>query len=418
MSDDINIEGMLGEYVDIDQIMEDPMNPNEMDKQQLDALEFSMTTKKNVVPIVLNRVKGKEKPYMVINGHQRLKILKRRKVKRVASIIVEEDIDEARAFGLGLNIHGENNTEKLSNLFLSLHNSNKLDLVTKFNPSFTHDYINLTTDKFHNIGLSNDTEIDDEPLEIPESTDTETGDIYKLGRHLLMCGDSGNPEDVKKLLGDNLIHHVNTDPPYGVDYQGKGSFLHVARPNSKRHQFESEKPGAIEDYREFFGNFLKLIPFHETNTVYIFMAGLRLHELRMAMDDAGITWSDYLVWVKNHFVFGRKDHKAKHEFIVYGWKGKHKFFGDPATSTVYEQDRPQKSVEHPTMKPIELVSRLLLEGSRMNDNVYEPFSGSGTCLLACEQHDRIFFGMEKIPHYVDLAIKRWEKMTGEKAIKL
>ena len=136
------------------------------------------------------------------------------------------------------------------------------------------------------------------------------------------------------------------------------------------------------------------------------------------MEDAKITWSDYLIWVKNHFVFGRKNHFAQHEFMVYGWFGKHKFYGGTSAVTVYFQDRPQKSEEHPTMKPIELVSRLMLEGSRKHDNVYEPFSGSGTCLLACENEERICFAMEKIPHYVDLCILRWEKMTGKKAEKL
>ena len=434
MSEDLSKwEGRLAEYVPTNLIMDDPMNPNEMDKKQLDSLEFSMEQEANVVPIVLNLLWKRtgepgsyefeqntkwEKPYMVINGHQRLKVLRRRKVERVAAVIVEMPLEEARAFGLGLNIHGQNDPEKLSNVFHYLYQANKLDLIEKYQPDFSQDYIKLSIDKFHHEGLSHDVDINDQPLEIPKSTKTKPGDVYQLGRHRLMCGDCTNPLHVKKLLGDQKIHHVNTDPPYGVDYHGGGSFLNAINPKTKRHQFASEGEDSEINYRQFFGDFLKLIPFHEQNTIYIFMAGARLHELRMALDDCKMTWSDYLIWVKNHFVMGRKDHKAMHEFIVYAWSGKHKFYGEAGTTTVYEHDRPHRSEEHPTMKPIELVARLMLEGSRQHDNVYEPFSGSGTCLLACEQEKRKFFGMEKIPHYVDLAINRWEQLTGKKAVKL
>lgn len=412
-------EGVPPEIVMMDQIMDDPMNPNVMDGKQLKALEFSMEKEKNVVPIIVNRVKNLEKPYMVVNGHQRLKILRKRKIEKVLSVIIEKPIIEAREFGLGLNRNvGQDDPEKLSNLFRSFHDADQIRMMPSFVPQFDHDFTSLSIDKFHHLGLSDDIEDKSGVLAIPESTTTKTGDKYQLGKHTIMCGESTNAKHVNDLLGKVKIDQINTDPPYGVDYQGKNSFLHKVRPNSKRIQFESEAVGAIKDYTKFFKSFLELVPMAEINTVYIFMAGLRLHELRMAFEEAGFTWSDYLVWVKNHFVFGRKDHKAKHENILYGWKGKHKFYGDAATSTIYFQDRPQVSEDHPTKKPVELVSRLILEGTKKDAIVYDPFGGSGTCVIACENNDRVCYSMEKIPFYIDVIINRWQALTKKKAVKL
>lgn len=417
MSKDSNLEGLPVVKIPLDKIMDDPMNPNVMTKEQLKSLEFSMKKEGNVVPIIINKVKKMGKPYMVINGHQRLKILRRNQIKNVFSIVISKPLEEARAFGLGLNRNvGEDNPEKLANVLHFIFRKNKTDLITKFTPKFDQDFVKLTIDKFHHIGFESTAE--EEIPELPTSTKTKTGDMYQLGKHRIMCGDCTNPQDVDKLLDKTKINQINTDPPYGVDYQGKNSFLRKVRPKTKRHQFDSEKKGQIEDYREFFKKFLELVPMTEYNTIYIFMAGMRLHELRMAMEDAGVTWGDYLVWVKNHFVMGRKDHKAKHENIVYGWKGRHKFYGEYATTTVYEENKPQVSEKHPTMKPVPLVARLILEGTKKHDIVYEPFCGSGTCIIACETNDRICYAMELVPHYIDVACERWSNLTGKKVVKL
>ena len=402
----------------LNQILDDPMNPNVMTKEQLTALEFSIKKEKFVVPLVVNKVKKMEKPYMVVNGHQRLKILRKYGVLEILCAIIEKPLEEARIFGLGLNRNvGEDDPRKLSNLFHQAFTHQQINLITKFTPNFDQDFVKLTIDKFHHTSLESSL-VEEEIPELPTSTKTKTGDIYQLGKHRIMCGDCTKAQDVNKLLDKVKINQINTDPPYGVDYQGKNSFLHKVRPKSKRIQFEGEKKGLIEDYREFFKKFLELVPMADYNTIYVFMAGLRLHELRMAFGDAGVTWGDNLVWLKNHFVMGRKDHKAKHEFIVYGWKGRHKFYGEYATTTVYEENKPQVSEKHPTMKPVPLVARLILEGTRKHDIVYEPFCGSGTCIIACETNDRICYAMELVPHYIDVAVQRWENLTSKKGVKL
>ena len=198
-----------------------------------------------------------------------------------------------------------------------------------------------------------------------------------------------------------------TDPPYGVDYASKNKMLNkVGKGKGNRNETSIENDN-IENYRQFFGEFLSLIPWEEKNTAYIFMSGKELHNLRLAMEDIGMKLSDYLIWVKNNHVLGRKDYHCKHEFIAYGWKGTHQFFGPTNSVTTIEHPRPQSSKEHPTMKPIGLVSKLIKDGSKKGYIVYDPFTGSGTTLLACESLERVCYSMEMSPQYCDVIIKRW-----------
>lgn len=253
---------------------------------------------------------------------------------------------------------------------------------------------------------------EDEVPEPPEEPVTKPGDIWQLGRHRVMCGDSTDSKQVKQLLGDMRVDQLLTDPPYGVDYAAKNEMLNKFD-KGNRIQLPIVNDN-ISDYRAFFAAFLGCIPFADYNTVYVFMSGQELHSVRLAMDDVGITWGDYLVWVKNNHVLGRKDYNAKHEFVVYGWKGKHKFYGGFST-TVLEYNKPQKNELHPTMKPVELIARLMADGSTAAALVYDPFLGSGTTLIVAEQLGRTCYGLEIDPHYVDIIVKRWEQLTGKKA---
>ena len=147
------------------------------------------------------------------------------------------------------------------------------------------------------------------------------------------------------------------------------------------------------------------------------MGGKELMTLYNAMMNQKVTPSDFLIWVKNNHVLGRKDYNAKHEFIIYGWKGKHKFYG-PHRVTILNYDKPHVSDLHPTMKPIKLLAQLIQDGSKESMVVYDPFLGSGSTLIACEQTNRRCFGMEIDPLYAEVIIMRWEKLTGRKAQKI
>ena len=174
---------------------------------------------------------------------------------------------------------------------------------------------------------------------------------------------------------------------------------------------------AIDDYREWFGKWLNVIKFSDSNSYYLTISGQKLLELSQALLDNDYKISQYLVWVKNNHVLGRQDYANRHELIIYGWKGKHDFYGDFQT-TVIEVDKPLKNPLHPTMKPIELLVRFIKNNSKQEMLVYDCFLGSGSTLIACESTNRVCYGMELDPFYVDVIIQRWENYTGKKAQKI
>lgn len=188
--------------------------------------------------------------------------------------------------------------------------------------------------------------------------------------------------------------------------------------NGKRIQKDIENDN-INNYEEFFTKFLgNIIPhFNDYNTFYIFMSGKELHNLRLAVENNDCKCGDYLIWVKNNHVLGRKDYNSKHEFCLYGWYGKHKFYGDFST-TVLCFDKPLKNDLHPTMKPIELLAKLIKDGSPVGGNILDVFGGSGSTLIACEQTNRNCYMMELDPNYCQVIIDRWEEFTGMEAEKI
>jgi len=291
-------------------------------------------------------------------------------------------------------------------------NEENVSFVLSEIPDFDFEKFEMNFDEFRIEETKEETE---EVPEVPAEPKSKLGDMYQLGRHKIICADCTIPANITKLLGETKIDQLVTDPPYGINYSAKNEFLNkIDKGNRIQKNIENDN---IEDYRKFFSDFLSVIPFNDYNTCYIFMAGLHLHELRMAVEDSDITWGDYLVWVKNNHVLGRKDYNPKHEFILYGWKNRHKFYGTENPTTVLEFVKPLVNDLHPTMKPIEILEKIIDDGSSKNANIYDPFLGSGSTLIACEQTGRTCFGMEIDPAYVDVIIKRWENFTGQNAIK-
>jgi len=255
--------------------------------------------------------------------------------------------------------------------------------------------------------------IEDEIPPIPDKPKSKLGDIYQLGNHRIMCGD--NEHDYEILMNKTTVDQLVTDPPYGVDYGNKNKFLNtIGKGNHIEKEIVSDN---IKDYQEFFKKFIRPVKFSMYNTIHICMLGKELVNLYLAMVAEKVTWGDFLVWVKNNHVLGRKDYNAKHEFVFYGWKGKHKFYG-PSRTTVLEYNKPHVNDLHPTMKPVALMAQLITDGSPTDGVVYDPFLGSGSTLIACEQTNRKCYGMEIEPAYIDVTIKRWEDFTGKKAVKI
>lgn len=252
---------------------------------------------------------------------------------------------------------------------------------------------------------------EDEPPPVPVEAVTKPGDLYELGEHRLLCGDSTVAKDVERVLAGRQADIVWTDPPYGVAYVGK---------TKDALTIENDALDAAS-LREFLGKALGLACKHSKPGAAWYVAapsGDLFAEFGYVLgrEQLGI-WKHTLVWVKDVFVLGRADYHYKHESIFYGWKpgGGHYFVADRTQDTVWEIPRPKRNAEHPTMKPVELVARALRNSSRKGDLVFEPFGGSGTTLIAAEQTGRVAAVIEKSPQYCDVIVKRWEALTGKKA---
>lgn len=269
--------------------------------------------------------------------------------------------------------------------------------------------------------------------------ETEVGQVWQLGRHRLAIGDCRDPQLVERLTEGQPIDSMITDPPYGVDYGDKSRHLAEFRKGPTYQDIEGDQAADIANYRLFFAEFLRAAPMAYHNTAYIFMAGQRLHELRLALDDAGYKWGDYLIWVKHAPVITRKDYHAQHEFIAYGWKDRHRFYGGyPQTiiddqialedlskadaietlkaiysgSNIIRVDRPMRHARHPTEKPVELYERLAFDGSAQDSRIFDPFVGSGTIYIAAERRKRKAYGIELRPEYAAVTIERYKESTG------
>lgn len=246
--------------------------------------------------------------------------------------------------------------------------------------------------------------------EVPDDPYVQPGELWLLGDHRLVCGDSTKAEDVGRLMGDVVADAMFTDPPYGVAYIGKTrDALTIAN--------DALTPQATED---LIVSALERSPLRPGAAFYVCSpAGdMELH-FRLALIRAGLHLRQSIAWVKDVFVMGRQDYHWRHESILYGWVdgAAHYFVDDRTQDTVWDIARPRRSEQHPTMKPVELVGRALENSSNVRDVVYEPFAGSGSTIIAAEQLNRRCYAMEIDPRYAQVAIERWQAFTGKEAVR-
>lgn len=237
------------------------------------------------------------------------------------------------------------------------------------------------------------------------------GCLFKLGEHRLICGDASDTGVTKKLIGDASIRLILTDPPYGVSYVENRGF----KKNSMKKKIANDDL-KNEEYVSFTRKWLEAVkPFITTkNSLYIFNSDKMIFALQKGMEEAGYRLAQLLIWVKNQPVIGRLDYLMQHELIAYGWLGTHRFFKSKDKS-VFFCPKPQKSKLHPTMKPVSLLRRLILNSSQIGDFVYDPFGGSGSTLIACEQTKRRCLMVEIDLEYCQTTINRFEKLIGKKS---
>lgn len=245
--------------------------------------------------------------------------------------------------------------------------------------------------------------------EVPEEPKSKLGQIFKLGRHRLMCGDSTNPEMVKKLVGGVQCDLLLTDPPYNVGYEGK---------QKSKMTIKNDRQEDDEFYKFLFNAFSAAKDnLKQGSSFYIWYASSEAANFNNAANNAGLSVREELIWEKNNLVLGRQDYQWKHEPCLYGWVegGSHSWYSDRKQTTVMHFDNPQRSDLHPTMKPVALFDYQIKNSTKSGDVVLDLFGGSGTTIMACEQDGRNACVMEYDPKYVDVIIKRWEDFTGKKA---
>ena len=346
-----------------------------------------------VDPIIVNE------DLTVIGGHQRLTVLKDLDYETAKCVIVDLPKEDEKALNIALNkITGQWDEALLADLLLDLQESDfNLDL-TGFEPPEIDDILSNVHDK----ELSED-EFDVEE-ELKKPTLSRNGDIWQLGKHRVICGDSTKAETYKQLLDDRKANLVVTDPPYNVDVEETaGKILNDNMSDGDFYQFLLSMFTQVENHME------------DDASIYVFHADTEGLNFRKAFKDAGFYLSGCCIWKKNSLVLGRSPYQWQHEPCLYGWKkkGKHQWFSDRKQTTIWEYDRPKSSKDHPTMKPIQLMAYPIQNSSMRGTIVLDPFLGSGSTLIAADQTGRICYGIELDEKFVDVIVKRYIEVTGD-----
>ncbi len=390
-----------------------PNNPRINDEAVADVVA-SIEQCENLDPIEI------DENNVILSGHTRLKALKRLKYKETDVIKISGlNEQQKRKYRLLANKTGER----------ALWDNEKLDFELEGLDFGGYDF-GFDLDFSENSGQTENAVEDDFDTEPPEEPKSKLGDIYQLGEHRLMCGDSTKSADFAVLMGDDRADMVFTDPPYNVAIGSKNAVLNEMNHEKKGQRIEediaNDKGMTDEEIGETLWKpaFINLRDFaKDCCNIYVTMPQGGSHMMMMMMMMMSAAWQvkHELIWVKNQptFSMGRLDYDYQHEPICYGWNKSHVFYGKgEQNKSIWHFDKPRESKLHPTMKPIPLVANAILNSSQAGDIVVDAFGGSGTTLIACEQTGRKARLMEFDPKYIDVIIKRWESFTGKKAVKI
>ena len=376
-------------------------NPRNNDNA-VDAVAASIREFGFKVPIII------DKDNIIVAGHTRYKAAKKLGLKTVPCIKADDLTDEqVKAFRLADNKVAEQAEWDFDLLNL------ELETITMDMEQFGFD---LPIDEEEET----QTEIiEDDVPDVPEEPKSKYGQVYQLGNHRLMCGDSTKKEDVDKLLNGVKADLLFTDPPYNVSMESKSkevlksdNYSHIENDDLSEDEFKIFLQSVFTNAND---------SLKDDASYYVFSCqGGDSELMMMMMRECGIRCRHQIIWVKDAPVFsmGRLDYDYKHEPILYGWKKKHNFYRNgQQDKSVWEFKRTANKL-HPTMKPIELIVNALMNSTKKGNIVLDLFGGSGSTLMACEQTERINYSMEFDPHYVDVIIQRWENFTGKKAVLL
>ncbi len=364
---------------------------------QYEKIKRSLREFGYVDPIIWNEVSGN-----IVGGHQRYKVLTAEGATEIDCVVVHiENPADEKALNIALNkATGDWEPVALAELLSDLQ-SGGYDLgATGFDAAEIDDLFSKVHDK---DVTDDDCDIDPEAI----TPFVQKGDMWLLGKHRMICGDSTNPADVDLLMGDVRANLVVTDPPYNVAYESK---------DGKTIQNDNMGDSA---FYEFLLAAFKNMAAHmaEGGSAYIFHADTEGLNFRRAFKEAGFHISGVCIWVKNSLVLGRSPYQWQHEPVLFGWlpNGTHRWFSDRKQSTIWNYDKPRRSAAHPTMKAIPLLAYPIKNSSAPNGIVLDLFGGSGSTLIACEQTDRICFTAEIDERYASVIVQRYIEQIGSTA---
>lgn len=340
----------------------------------------------------------------IIAGHTRLLAAKKLGMAEVPTIKVNDlSPEQVKAFRIA-----DNKTAEIAEWDFDLLAQELEELkLADYNLELTGFDFSEAEQLLDNLKDENEqVEDDDFEIEVPENPITQKGDVWLLGKHRLMCGDSTDKETVEKLMDGKKANLIVTDAPYNVAYQGKSKdALTIQNDDMDNEEF----------YQFLFDSYTRMYEVaNDGASIYMFHADSEGLNFRKAFIDAGFKLAQCCIWAKQVMVMGRQDYHWQHEPVLYGWKSTaaHYWNSDRKQTTLWHFDRPFRNEHHPTMKPIPLIVYPIKNSSKIGDLVFDPFGGSGSTLIACQETDRICYTMELDEKYADVIVNRYIEYVG------
>jgi len=388
---------MVIQTLPVDKLVPADYNPRKDLKPgdpEYEKLKRSLSEFGYVEPIIWNQSTSH-----VVGGHQRLKVLIDTGVTEVECVVVEMGEDKEKALNVALNkISGEWDKEKLSLLIADLQGVDFDVSLTGFDAP---ELDALFKDAQRKCVQDDDFDVD---TALKEPAMTKLGDLWLLGKHRLVCGDSTKRDVFELLMDGGQANLVVTDPPYNVNYEGSAG--KIKNDNMTDSAFYDFLLASFQNMEASMAN---------DASIYVFHADTEGLNFRKAFSEAGFYLSGTCIWKKQSLVLGRSPYQWRHEPVLFGWKkkGRHEWYADRKQTTIWEFDKPKQNADHPTMKPVELLAYPILNSSMANCVVLDSFGGSGSTLIACEQTDRICRMIELDEKYCDVIVKRYIEQVGD-----
>lgn len=403
--DGVSVFCAFDEVVEINKLKENPRNPNTHPSVQIDLLAQIIRKTGWRAPITVSNLSG-----FIVKGHGRLQAAKAAGFKH-CPVEYQNFSDEEEEMAALL---ADNKLAELAEI--------DVEKLTEIFKDYEFEDLSLTgysQEEFDElVEVFEEAELLGDPDEVPEEVETRAklGDIWQLGNHRLMCGDSTSRSDIEQLMNGEKADMAFTDPPWNVNYGA----IKEGNPQGYKPRTILNDFMGTEDFKEFMFKAFSSLNFAQKDgaMTYVVMSAQEWGNMMLTLAQNDYHWSSTIIWNKDSLVLSRKDYHTKYEPIWYGWKEGTRLcpLEDRKQSDVWDIARPKKSEEHPTMKPVELVEKAINNSSKPGDVVIDLFGGSGTTLIASEQTKRRCRMMELDPKYCDVIITRWETLTGQKAV--